>query len=130
MRWLDASLPDGGDAHVHGAVRSMCLTAEDPLDWTCLGLWLSMLLNRHGDRVLRVKGILNIAGVSTPVVIHGVQHLIHKPVHLDAWPDADRSTRIVVIVDGLDLAAVRRSFAAFQRLAPGAAASEPPRLRA
>ena len=60
---------------------------EEPIDWTAFGVWLTMLLNRHGDKVLRVKGILNLAGEAAPVAIHGVQHLVHNPVHMTSWPD-------------------------------------------
>jgi G3E family GTPase len=35
-------------------------------------------------------------------VIHGVQHVFHPPAWLEAWPDDDRTTRIVVISQGLD----------------------------
>jgi G3E family GTPase len=118
-RWLDAH---AGEAHDHNGsddhagVDSICLVADEPLDWVSFGLWLSMLLNRHGDRVLRVKGLLNVEGVDAPVVVHGVQHMIHKPLHLDAWPDADTRTRLVVIAQDLDLGAVRRSFDAFRAL--------------
>lgn len=96
----------------HDDVRAFLLTAEKPLDWARFGLWLSMLLNRHGTEVLRLKGLLSIRG-GHPVVVQGVQHLIHKPVHLDAWPDGIPGTRIVVIAQGLDPAIVRRSFKAF-----------------
>jgi G3E family GTPase len=94
-------------------IRSFVVTMSEPLDWTAFGIWLTMLLNRHGDKVLRVKGILNLAGEATPVAIHGVQHLVHNPVHMAGWPDADRSSRIVFIVDGIDPALIRRSLAAF-----------------
>jgi G3E family GTPase len=77
------------------------------------GVWLTMLLNRHGERVLRVKGILNVAGSPTPVAIHGVQHLVHPPVHMVAWPDGDRRSQLVFIVDGLDRTAIERSLSAF-----------------
>jgi hypothetical protein len=30
------------------------------------GVWFTMLLNRHGDRILRVKGILDIVGSPQP----------------------------------------------------------------
>jgi G3E family GTPase len=66
--------------------------------------------------VLRVKGILNVAGSETPVAVHGVQHLVHPPVHMAAWPQDDRRSRLVFIVDGLDRAAIERSLAAFRRL--------------
>ncbi len=72
-----------------------------------------MLLNRHGERVLRVKGILNIAGEARPVAIHGVQHLVHAPVHMERWGSDDRRSHIVFIVDGLDAALLKRSFEAF-----------------
>ena len=72
-----------------------------------------MLLNRHGADVLRVKGILDVAGSDAPVAVHGVQHLVHKPVHMAAWPDGGRRSRLVFIVDGLDPLAVERSLRAF-----------------
>jgi G3E family GTPase len=92
------------------------VTLEEPIDWTAFGVWLTLLLNRHGDKVLRVKGILNLAGEAAPVAIHGVQHLVHNPVHMAGRPDEDRRSRIVFIVDEIDLDLVRRSLAAFNGL--------------
>ena len=110
--------PHGHDVNRHDRnIRSFAVTVEEPLDWTAFGIWLTMLLHAHGPDVLRVKGLLNVAGVPAPVVIHGVQHVIHPPAHLDAWPDADRRSRIVFIVRGLEPAAIERSLAAFNRLA-------------
>jgi len=106
------------DVNRHSArIHAICVTHERPLDWTAFGIWLTMLLNRHGENVLRVKGILNVLDAPTPVVIHGVQHLIHPPVHLDRWPDGDRRSRIVFIVRDLDRATLERSLAAFNCLA-------------
>jgi G3E family GTPase len=102
----------------HGAVQAFALAFEGALDWTMFGVWLTMLLNRHGARVLRVKGILNVAGSATPVAVHGVQHLVHPPVHMAAWPDADRQSHLVFIVDGLDRTAIERSLRAFLASAP------------
>ena len=76
-----------------------------------------MLLNRHGRDMLRVKGILHLADSATPVAIHGVQHLVHPPVHMSAWPDATRQSRIVFIVRGLEQATIERSLRAFLALA-------------
>lgn len=95
------------------AISSFVIAVDDPIDWTGFGVWLTMLLNRHGERVLRVKGILNLAGEERPVAVHGVQHLVHPPVHLESWPSAERRSRIVFIVDGLDVTLLKRSFAAF-----------------
>ena len=125
-RWVDAeahrTAADGRhqrhDPNRHDRdIRAFCLTFAEPLDWTAFGIWLTMLLHAHGARVLRVKGILNVAGLATPVVIHGVQHLIHPPVHLEGWPDPDRRSRIVFIVRGLEQSVIERSLAAFHRQA-------------
>ncbi|MFC3073408.1 CobW family GTP-binding protein [Shinella pollutisoli] len=103
-----------GTAH-RSAISSFVVAVDGPVDWTGFGVWLTMLLNRHGERVLRVKGILDIAGEERPVAIHGVQHLVHPPVHLAAWPPEGRGSRIVFIVDGLDANLLKRSFDAFAR---------------
>ncbi len=98
--------------------RSFVITIDDSIDWTGFGIWLTMLLNRHGERVLRVKGILNIAGEARPVAIHSVQHLVHTPVHMEDWISDDRRSHIVFIVDGLDAALLKRSFEAFAVTGP------------
>lgn len=95
------------------AISSISMTVASPIDWTAFGLWLTMLLNRHGERVLRVKGILNLKGEERPVAVHGVQHLVHTPVHMDRWPSDDHTSRLVFIVDGLDATVLKRSFKAF-----------------
>jgi len=123
-RWLsvEENHPEHSHEHAHadrnrhGDIRALVLTADTPLDWASFALWLSMLLNRHGTKVLRLKGLVAIEGRDAPVVVQGVQHLIHKPTHLDRWPDDDRRTRLVAIVDGLESAMLHRSFAAFMRL--------------
>ena len=108
---------DAPDRNDHGEpIHSFALTVEEPIDWTAFGVWLTMLLNRHGDKVLRVKGILNVAGEAAPVAMHGVQHLVHPPVHMAAWPDDDRRSRLVFIVDGIDPDLIRRSLTAFNGL--------------
>ena len=99
-----------------GEVQAHLLASDRPLDWAAFGLWLSMLLNRHGQDILRVKGLLEVEGVDQPVVVQGVQHLIHPPLHLEGWPLSQRGTRLVVIARGLDGRLLERSFRAFCRL--------------
>ena len=118
-RWFAAELAandsaEAPDRNRHDeTIHAFALSFDGPVDWTLFGLWLTMLLNRHGDRVLRVKGILNVADTDTPVAIHGVQRLVHPPIHMSAWPDADRRSRLVFIVDGLDRGLIERSLGAF-----------------
>lgn len=108
----------GGDA-----ITSFCLRLPGTLDWHAFGLWFSMLAHRHGDKLLRVKGILHVEDSETPVAIHAVQHVVHAPEHLPDWPDAERGSRIVFITQGLEPDAVERSWHAFHRLTRPAAGS-------
>jgi G3E family GTPase len=100
-----------------GRVASRCLVFDRPLNWQMFGIWLTMVLHRHGDRVLRLKGLLNVGVARGPLLVEGVQHVIHVPRHLREWPDADRRSRIVFIARDLDLAQVEVSLDAFQDLA-------------
>jgi Cobalamin synthesis protein cobW C-terminal domain len=43
----------------------------EPLDWMAVSHWLAYLRSTSGEDLLRVKGILNLRGEQTPVVIHG-----------------------------------------------------------
>ena len=115
-RWQPADrhghTPDGHHRHADD-IRTLALNFDEPIDWTRFGIWLTMLLHRHGDALLRVKGILNVADTATPVAVHGVQHLVYPPRHLGAWPDGDRRSRLVFVARGLDPAMIERSFRAF-----------------
>ena len=109
----------GAEATPEGAIRSFSLRLEEAVDWTAFGVWLTSLLHRHGPSVLRVKGLLDVPDAAGPIVLHGVQSVIHPPVHLDAWPDDDRSSRLVFIVQDLDPDRIRRSLLTFLRAARG-----------
>lgn len=125
LRWIEAEVARPAARHGHASnrhdanIHSFCLVHDEPVDWTAFGIWLTLLLHTHGGEVLRVKGLLNVAGTDTPVVINGVQHVVHPPVHLDAWPDADRRSRVVFIVRGLERARIAESLAVFNRLGGG-----------
>ena len=111
-RWLAAeAVPhdpaDPGYDHAAGrhdrAVTSFCLRRTTPLRAVTLTLFLQVLAEHCGARLLRLKGLVDVLeSPGRPAVIHGVQHVFHPPAWLDAWPDEDRTTRIVVIALGLD----------------------------
>ncbi len=108
-------LSAGGPAHA-GDIGSFCLVFDEQLDWTAFGIWLTMLLQARGSDLLRVKGLLNVGGDGA-LLLNGVQHVVHPPEHLDAWPDDDRRSRIVFIGRNLDPGTVERSLLAFDSAA-------------
>ena len=102
-RMFDPALYQEAPAHAHAAVRTFCLRRSSPLHAATLALFLQVLAEHCGARLLRLKGLVDVMeSPGRPAVIHGVQHVFHPPAWLDAWPDKDRSTRIVVIGLGLD----------------------------
>jgi G3E family GTPase len=97
--------------HVGGhAVVS--LFADRPLAWRAFDDWLRRIRIGHAEQLLRVKGMLDIAGADGPVVVQGVHHVLNAPVELDAWPDRERKSRLVLIADRATIDAARESWAA------------------
>ena len=76
--------------------------------------WLMAVRASWGDRLLRVKGVLNVVGESQPLVIHGVHRTFHPPTLLARWPDDDRRSRLVFITRDLDRATVEASWREMQ----------------
>ena len=103
-RWLneDAYHDHHHAHHDHDdGIAAFCLSLDAPMDWQAVSGWLAALRQWRGADLLRVKGILCLRDEDRPVVIHGVHHIFHPPVRLDAWPDADHRSRIVFITRGL-----------------------------
>jgi G3E family GTPase len=103
------------DVNRHDArIRAFCLTSDEPVSRGSLEMFLDLLRATHGPKLLRLKGLVAISDdPERPVVLHGVQHVLHVPAVLPAWPDADRRSRLVFIVKDLDKAVVERLWDAF-----------------
>jgi G3E family GTPase len=83
--------------HTDG-IETFVLQRDRPFPALALTLLLEALAEHCGARMLRLKGLVDIAEMpGQPAVIHGVQHVVSPPEFLDRWPSADRSTRIVFI---------------------------------
>jgi len=103
------------DVNRHDAsIRAFCLSSDQAIRQHNLDMFLDLLRSAHGAKLLRVKGIVRMAeDESRPVILHGVQHVIHIPAILDEWPDSDHRTRMVFIVKDLDQAYVEKLWNAF-----------------
>ena len=108
--WIGDGAITGAEHAHHHEVQSFCLTADMPLDWARFHDWLGGLRIAFGEKLLRVKGVLNVAGEEGPIVVHGVQHIFHPPVTLPRWPDGDRRSRLVLITRELDRQFVEESW--------------------
>jgi G3E family GTPase len=106
------------DEDSHPATGCVALSFAEPVDWVAFSVWLSLLLHAHGEAVLRVKGLLEVEGTG-PVAINAVQHVVHRPEHLGAWPDGPdgpsgpRASRLVLIARELDAGAIEGSLRRF-----------------
>ena len=80
------------------------VTIADPIDADAFDDWLNALVMCKGADLLRMKGIVHVAGVDAPFVLHGVQHVFDRPVPLKTWPAGDTTSRVVVIARDMDRA--------------------------
>ena len=94
-------LPGPDDLHDVGDTHSVSVTFDGPI--------------ARGEDVLRVKGLLDVGGAG-PVVLNGVQHIIHPPEHLEGWPDEDRRSRIIFITKRIHPEELLASLEGFREL--------------
>jgi G3E family GTPase len=126
-RWLNVNAPDSRHAEGGGLVRqriapgagahdaaihSFCLWFDKPLTWDGLNAALQALTSLRGPDLLRVKGIVHVAGERGPVVLQGAQHVFHPPVTLESRQDSDARSRIVFIVRNIPPESIEALFAA------------------
>lgn len=106
-----------GEASHSDGIASFTLTFVRPLPWAVVARAMDTLLAMRGGDILRAKGLLAVEGCSGPVVVQFVQHLAHPPSELQAWPDADRTGKLVFIARGIGEREVRALFEAVGALA-------------
>jgi len=123
-RWLAdeayAAAQHQHDHHHHDVnrhddrIRAFTFATDTPIPAGVFEMFIDLVRSLHGPKLLRLKGIVKIAEFpQEPLVIHGVQHVMHPPVRLEHWPDADHRTRIVVIARELEPEAVTKLFDVF-----------------
>jgi G3E family GTPase len=109
------------EAEHSDGIASFVLEMSEPLEWQTFSRTMETLIVLRGADLLRVKGLLSIAGCRGPVVVQYVQHLAHPPAELENWPDQSRAGRLVFITRHITERQVRDLFAAVQALATASA---------
>jgi G3E family GTPase len=109
------------EAEHSDGISSFVLERQQPVVWPAFSRAMETLIALRGGDLLRVKGILNVAGCRGPVVVQYVQHLAHPPVELQSWADQNRDSRLVFVTRNLREAEIRDLFAAVEALAKDSA---------
>jgi G3E family GTPase len=103
-----ATSPSHG-AHDANRYSAFCLRGEEPVSWGDFEAWLEALLLARGESILRIKGLLNVAGRPRPQLVQGVQHALYPCVELPAWPHARPCSEIVFVTRDFSASAALRS---------------------
>jgi G3E family GTPase len=94
-------------------IRAFCVRIEQAIVWEELINAIEMIQAMRGDHLLRLKGIVNVAGENTPRAIHAVEHTIYPFAKIPSWPGDDHATQLVFIVRDLDETFIRDTIAAY-----------------
>jgi G3E family GTPase len=68
------------------SLATFTLHFDRPVPWRGFCVALGGLLNDHGDHILRLKGLMNVAGAEGPVVVQAVGRVAYPVVRLPRWP--------------------------------------------
>lgn len=95
-------------------IATLVLHSERPLDMQRLSAFMEDLLERHGNSLLRYKGVLEVAGEPRRLVFQGVLRLYGFDWDAE-WAEGEaRRSVLVFIGDNLPEADIRAGFAAIQ----------------
>ncbi|MDP3288703.1 MAG: GTP-binding protein [Methyloversatilis sp.] len=102
LRWNTQPAPARATSARHDdSVSSFVVRFEAPVPWYGFSVAMGRILESWGPRLLRVKGLMNVAGDDLPQVIQCVQDVAYPPLRLPAWPTGgpfdDRHGRLVFI---------------------------------
>ncbi|MGX9966382.1 CobW family GTP-binding protein [Roseomonas sp. F4] len=111
----DPEFLSGEDDHSHDdAVMSLSFEASRPLDPEKFNAWISDLLQKKGQDLLRTKGILSYANDDRRFAFQAV-HMIADGDYIGNWKDGDpRRSKIVFIGRDLNRPQLRRGFESCQ----------------
>ncbi len=111
----DPEFLSGEDDHTHDdAVMSLSFEATRPLDPEKFNAWISDLLQKKGQDLLRTKGVLAYANDDRRFAFQAV-HMIADGDYIGNWKDGDpRRSKIVFIGRDLNRPQLRRGFEACQ----------------
>ena len=91
----------------HGMVSSFSLTLDAPIGRAAFLAGISLVQERYGQGLLRLKGLVCFEGETLPCEVHGVHGELYPLRTLPQWPSDERASRLVCILRGPDAAEVQ-----------------------
>ncbi len=96
----------------HGGVGSFSLVLAVPVGRAAFLAGMSRILERYGQGLLRMKGLVCFEGEMLPCEVHGVHGELYPVNQLDQWPDGEQVSRLICILRGPEVAEVRAALGA------------------
>ena len=106
----------------YAGIEALALKADKPLDEAKFDAWLSELVATRGGDILRLKGVLDMAGDARRYVIQGVHMMLEGDYQGDWPPNTVRQSRFVLIGRNLHDVAVRANIEAGFQACQGSSA--------
>lgn len=94
----------------HPRIGVFLATVPPGLGWDAVAHWIEDVAARCGDRLLRMKGLVEVAGVDGPVLIQGVGTIFSPPLRMPAGGSGSPGA-VVVITHDMALAELREACA-------------------
>ena len=114
QRWLRAPLkPTSMLKNQHDEITSFTITLPSPINWRDLKPVILKLCQKHGEGLLRLKGIIHAEDQPAPLAIHAVHFTPYPPTLLTGWDEDEPISRVVLIGKDLDEAAIRKMLTQF-----------------
>ncbi len=95
------------------AVSTFTVVLDRAMPWSRFMAWVELLLAARGSSILRMKGFVWASEIERPVLLQGVHELLYPPETLPDWPDGNRRTELVFIVENMTRKAVENSLFEF-----------------
>lgn len=108
---IEPGILEGEHDHEHDtSITSCAVEISHPLDPERFHRWVNQLVQRKGQYIMRMKGVLNFQGEARQFYFHSVHMLLDaKPGK--RWPSTEtRQSRFVFIGRHLDRAVLQRGF--------------------
>lgn len=115
--WLAMERLSGHSNHAHKTnrhgdeIETIVLSHDVPLSLRSVETFLHIVTSNTGSGLLRLKGLFALdEDPERPVVAHAVQNHLYPLRQLEAWPDADRRSRVVLIGQDMPEKPLREMF--------------------